>query len=311
VMDTAALISKLRERDIKLWLEQDQLRCSAPKGVLDAEMRTTLASRKDEVSAFLRQAQAMKGVPSIVPIKPGGRKPPFFVVSGHGGDVFYFVALSRLLDAEQPVIGVQPPGLDGSAPLETVEALVRYEVEQIRRYRPYGPYFIAGHCAGGTIAFEVAQQLTASGDEVPLLALIGSPFPTMFRPAPQIALRIRQHAKGLLLGGLEDRRRYIVRKLQRRSDLRAAAQVNPIAGAARRRVEDATLAAVRQYRPQPYKGQLDLFITSDEWHRSHLWREVAKNTREHNLGNFPVDDLLLGPHVSVLAASLQGVLDRL
>jgi hypothetical protein len=42
--ETAALLSVLRERDIKLWVEHDQLKCSAPAGALDAEMRAALAS---------------------------------------------------------------------------------------------------------------------------------------------------------------------------------------------------------------------------------------------------------------------------
>lgn len=37
--ETVALLSVLRERDIKLWVEHDQLKCSAPAGALDAEMR--------------------------------------------------------------------------------------------------------------------------------------------------------------------------------------------------------------------------------------------------------------------------------
>ena len=117
-----------------------------------------------------------------MPIKPGGRRPPLFIVSGYRGDVFFMLPMSRQLHPEQMLLGVQPPGLDGSEPLSSVEALARFQVEQIRRFRPNGPYLIAGHCSGGTIAFEVAQQLTAAGMKVAFLALIGSPFPSAFRP---------------------------------------------------------------------------------------------------------------------------------
>jgi thioesterase domain-containing protein len=37
--------------------------------------------------------------------------------------------------------------------------------------RPSGPYLVGGYCLGGTIAYEVAQQLSAQGQEVSLLAL--------------------------------------------------------------------------------------------------------------------------------------------
>lgn len=306
MMDAAALLSTLRARDVRLWIEDAQLKCSAPVGALDAGLREALASRKQEIMAFLRQAEALKsGQASIVPIKPEGSRPPIFAVSGHGGDVFCLLPLARHLHVEQPVIGVQPPGLDGMEPLKSVEALASYEIEQIRRYRPHGPYLIAGHCAGGTLAFEVAQQLVAAGEEVALLALIGSPFPTMFGRLSLMKLRLSSYAKALTPGAF-------TRRLQQRLERqKAQAVVGSAALAARQRVEGATVAAVRGYAPRPYPGQIDLFVTADGWHRSHLWRAFAGTLREHHLEDFEVNDLLLGPNVNLLAASLQARLNQL
>jgi thioesterase domain-containing protein len=306
-MDAAALLSTLRAREVRLWIEDAQLKCSAPVGALDAGLRQALASRKQEIMAFLRQAEALKSGPaSIVPIKPAGSRPPIFVVSGYGGDVFCFLPLARHLHPEQPVIGVQPPGLDGSTePLTSVQALARYEIEQIRRYRPDGPYMIAGHCAGGTLAFEVAQQLIAAGQEVALLALIGSPFPSMFGRASLLWVRLSGYAKALTPSGF-------TRKLRLRLERqKAEALVGSAALTARQRVESATVAAVRSYTPRPYPGQIDLFVTADAWHRSDRWRAFAGSLREHRLEDFEVNDLLLGPNVSILAALLQGRLNQL
>ena len=61
-MDTATLLSTLRDRGVRLWVEGDRLQCSAPAGALDAETRETLASRKAEVLAFLRKAEALNSV---------------------------------------------------------------------------------------------------------------------------------------------------------------------------------------------------------------------------------------------------------
>ena len=306
MMDAAALLSTLRAREVRLWIEDAQLKCSAPVGALDAGLRQALASRKQEIMAFLRQAEALKSGPaSIVPIKPEGCRPPIFVVSGHGGDVFCFLPLARHLHVEQPVIGVQPPGLDGTEPLKSVEALARYEIGQIRRYRPHGPYLIAGHCAGGTLAFEVAQQLVAAGQKVALLALIGSPFPTMFGRASLLWVRLSGYATALTPSGF-------TRKLRLRLERqKAEAIVGAAALTARQRVESATVAAVRSYTPRPYPGQMDLFVTADAWHRSNRWRAFAGSLREHRLEDFEVNDLLLGPNVSILAASLQGRLNQL
>ena len=305
--DTAALLSTLRTRDVRLWIEDAQLKCSAPVGALDAGLREALASRKQEIIAFLRQAEALKGGPaSIVPIKPQGSRPPIFAVSGHGGDIFCFLPLARHLHPEQPVIGVQPPGLDGSTePLTSVQALARYEIEQIRCYRPDGPYMIAGHCAGGTLAFEVAQQLIAAGQEVALLALIGSPFPSMFGRASLLWVRLSGYAKALTPSGF-------TRKLRLRLERqKAEAIVSSTTLTTRQLVESATVAAVRNYSPQPYRGRIELFVTADKWHRAHLWRAFAGTLREHYLEDFEVNDLLLGPNVRLLAASLQGTLNQL
>jgi hypothetical protein len=54
--------------------------------------------------------------------------------------------MARHLDADQPMICVQPPDLDGTEPLTTVEALARYEIEQIPA--AIRPMVHAGHCAG-------------------------------------------------------------------------------------------------------------------------------------------------------------------
>jgi thioesterase domain-containing protein len=310
VMDTAALLSKLRERDVRLWVDEGRLKCSAPAGALDDDLRAMLANRKEEIVTFLRRGEALKSNPStIVPLKPDGRRPPIFAVSGHGGDVFQLVTLARHLDKDQPIFGVQPPGLDGSEPLKSVEALARFEIEQIRRYQPRGPYLIAGHCAGGTIAFEVAHQLTAAGQQLALLALIGSPFPSMFRHAQQLWFGLRHHARALSFGSLEARKAHIMKELQRRQRARQArAGIGTAVEAelaAIRQVDSTTLAAVRTYKPKFYAGEIDLFLTSDEWHQARRWRTVAATTREHNLADFEMDDLLGEPHVELLAASLR------
>lgn len=306
-METDALISLLRERNVKLSVDNDRLKLSAPPGVLDAELRAILASRKEDILAFLRRAELLRGgVTTLVPVKTGGSLPPIFAVTGHGADAYYLVSLARHLDAAQPVISVEPKGLDGAEPLDSFEALAQFEIEQIRRFRPSGPYLLAGHCAGGLLALEVAQQLIAAGQEVALLALIGTPFPYTFKPFPRLLLRINQHARGLLFGPLEERKRYIRGRLERRRRSAAvAAETSSEALAARKRVQAATMAAVRRYRPRYYPGQIDLFVTSDEWRQATPWRKLAASVREHDLRKFGRDELLLGPYASELAAPLR------
>ena len=80
--------------------------------------------------------------------------------------------LSRNLGSDQPFYGLQSQGLDGSCPpLSKIEDMAALYLKEIQRVRPHGPYFLGGYCGGGTIAFEVAQQLQARGEQIALLAL--------------------------------------------------------------------------------------------------------------------------------------------
>src|SRR4030095_3900457 len=90
-----------------------------------------------------------------------------------------------------PFFGLQPPGLDGhSQPLTRIEDLAAYFAAQIKAFQPDGSYVIAGYCAGGATAFELAQQLLRSGSTVKLLALFGAPYATAYRLGSQLQLRV-------------------------------------------------------------------------------------------------------------------------
>src|SRR4029077_19925254 len=86
--------------------------------------------------------------------------------------VLMYRGLSQHLGDDQPFYGLQSVGLDGSCPpLTGIEEMASAYVKEIRRAQPQGPYFIGGYCMGGTVAFEVAQQLQRDGETVALLAM--------------------------------------------------------------------------------------------------------------------------------------------
>ena len=110
---------------------------------------------------------------SLVPIQPGGSKPPFFLAHGVGGHGLSFVDLVSYLGLDQPVYGLQAKGLDGKEPPYTrLEDMAAYYIQDIRTLQPKGPYFLGGHSFGGLLAFEIAQQLVTQGEEVALLAML-------------------------------------------------------------------------------------------------------------------------------------------
>lgn len=117
---------------------------------------------------------------SLVAIQPEGKRPPLFTVPGVGGNVLVFARLAKLLGDDQPFYGLQARGLDGKEkPFMRVEEMAAHYIEEIRSVQPRGPYFIGGTCTGGLAAYEIAQQLTAQGEEV-ILAVMESWHPRSY-----------------------------------------------------------------------------------------------------------------------------------
>jgi thioesterase domain-containing protein len=115
---------------------------------------------------------------SLVAIRTQGTRPPFFCVHPSGGNVLCYAPLARCLGDEQPFYGLQARGLDcTSAPHTRITDMAAQYVEELSRVCRAGPYFLGGWSMGGVVAFEMARQLRARGDQVALLAMIDSRLP--------------------------------------------------------------------------------------------------------------------------------------
>lgn len=110
---------------------------------------------------------------SLVALRESGSKMPFFCVHPFGGHVFCYYDLMRHVDPERPFYALQARGLYGEAkPFHTIENMAAHYIQEIKRVQPEGPYLIGGWCLGGRVAFEMARQFTAQGDEIGFLAII-------------------------------------------------------------------------------------------------------------------------------------------
>ena len=115
---------------------------------------------------------------ALVPIQVGGSRSPLFAVPGIGGNVLCYADLAWLLPLEQPFYGLQSRGLDGlEKPLSRIEEIAASFLKEIREVQAVGPYYLMGACIGGVVAYEMAQQLRAAGEEVRLLVLLESWLP--------------------------------------------------------------------------------------------------------------------------------------
>jgi TubC N-terminal docking domain len=67
-VSTELLLSELRRLDIRLFVEGDQLRCSAPKGRLTKELELRIAANKPDLIHSLRNGTT--GNPTILRRSP-------------------------------------------------------------------------------------------------------------------------------------------------------------------------------------------------------------------------------------------------
>ncbi len=110
---------------------------------------------------------------SLVPFRTEGAKTPLFCIHGLGGEVRGYAELARLLDADRPCFGIRAGAVDEQRGT-TIEAMAAGYIAEIRAAVPTGPYFLGGYSAGATLAYEMAQQLTVSGERVPLVIAFDS-----------------------------------------------------------------------------------------------------------------------------------------
>jgi thioesterase domain-containing protein len=109
----------------------------------------------------------------LVPLRRSGSRPPLYLAHPLAGVVFPYIPISRALGDDQPVYGLQAAGIDGQEAADpTVEAMAARYVAGIRAVQPRGPYFLAGYSFGSYLAYEMALQLEAAGERVPLVALM-------------------------------------------------------------------------------------------------------------------------------------------
>jgi amino acid adenylation domain-containing protein len=265
-------------------------------------------------------------LPSVlVPLQPGGSRLPLFCIHATAGTVFCYRELSRLLGAEQPFWGVQAPGLAGEQePLARIEDMAEHYFEAIRQVQPRGPYLLAGWSLGGVVAFEMARQARARGEEVGLLAVLdvpalgGSAGTTVLNdPAEMVRYANEALGPGAVglplpaddLDGLStaDRLRQILEQARAANLLPVEVELSQ--AQAYFEVVRANLQALARYVPGPYAGPVTFFRAAESppevgTAAESCWRGLAAGGLEMLTVPGGHHTMLEQPHVPVLAARL-------
>jgi amino acid adenylation domain-containing protein len=272
---------------------------------------------------------------SLVPIQPLGSRPPFFCVHAVGGNVLEYYDLARHLGTDQPFYAFQSRGLDGSqTPHLRIEDMAAHYVKELREFQPEGPYFIGGRSLGGTIAFEMARQLKAQGQEIGLLALLDS-YPVghtklsdkrdsskgelkhYLRKAGAHIANMRTLPLTAKFGYLIDKSQYLPIRIKSRiwrTIYRSYQSLGQEVPRALRDVEEFNWLAAREYTPHFYDGEITLFWASTDLRAKfdllEGWQALALGGMEvHEVPGTHLD-MIKEPHVEELAKKVDQCLMR-
>jgi len=126
-----------------------------------------------QLAGALREDGGAEGKTQVGAVQVDGTRSPFFFLHGDWtGGAFYCFTLARACGTDQPFYVLEPCTFSSDRGVPTLEAIARAHVESVRAVQPVGPYRLGGYCNGGLLAYEMARQLEADGEEVEFLGLI-------------------------------------------------------------------------------------------------------------------------------------------
>lgn len=112
------------------------------------------------------------GFETILPLREGNG-PTLFCFHPASGFAWQFSVLSRYLDPQWSIIGIQSPRPHG--PMQTatnLDEVCEAHLATLLEQQPHGPYYLLGYSLGGTLVQGIAARLRARGEQVAFLGLL-------------------------------------------------------------------------------------------------------------------------------------------
>ncbi len=228
-------------------------------------------------------------------IQPEGDGLPLFCV--HGDEASHFIP--KYLGNTRPFYAFFHQGEDGRRiEYTTVESIAAHFIREMKQAKPKGPYLITGFSFGGVVAFEMAQQLAAAGDEVPLLAVIDTYAPALHAKAIETDKRFYTPLKNAIY-------RWIVRRALRNGGTVPARFRNF-------HIIDTYDRAVLAYQPRPWAGKIIVLKAEGSWGPREMgWESLAQGGLLVRMLEGDHYTIIKEPHVQGLAAALGGLCSRI
>lgn len=275
----------------------------------------------------------------LVTIKNSGSRNPLYFAHGISGNVFKYYELAQLLDRDQPSYGLQAVGLNGiEKPLTTMKEIAAHHVKEIMIFQPKGPYALAGGSFGGYLAYEMAQQLKAIGQEVSFLCLfdVESLSELSFLPsglkqikgAQLFTQRFIKRAISLISSDKENRKKYLQLKLQQKNAIGGENEKDDLeswldkhkmveligeeSAANFRNIEEACYKAMINYKIEKYDGEITLIRAEEGFFNNTFskelgWQHFSKKVDVHIVSG-DHNSIFWEPNVLALAKVVGGLL---
>ena len=270
----------------------------------------------EQLAEVLRDEAGSSRRTSIVEIQSGSSKPPFFCVHACNGPVLFYRDLARHLGSDQPVYGLQAAGLDGDGePPSSFEEIAAHYIKEMQTIQSEGPYLLGGLGLGGNLSFEIAQQLTAQGQKVSLLAILCSrpllPSESSRKSSGHYVHRLIYYLKNgqlieLLLNYILNKVRKVRRRIRRTVQWLSSPQARRI-----QHVNNVLSRAQEKYAAEIYPGRITLFWgnrQNKEW--PSRWSRLAGGGLDFNEVPGIHTTIVKEPDVQVLAEKLRASLDE-
>lgn len=229
--------------------------------------------RADTLAALAERIDtgADDGLGLLVPLQPLGQETPIIWIDGGPR----FRALAMATGTARPFLGlptaeVLDEGMARGLPIEGVAELL---VAAIRKARPHGPYIIGGWCTFGLLAYAVAHQMRAAGDEVRMVVLGHSLNPVAYHAIGKTGLRlskVRYHWGIWRRLPLRERWRYALARFRGVMEDTGIADAEITENVGRDRTK-ALESAAYAYVPPAYAGDVAIFQPVD---RLDVWDTV-------------------------------------
>lgn len=324
---------------IRLLFQYPTIKALADKIASDLRKKFSSGNSRGKDWRYLREFQPGKG-----------NSPVYMVPGAISGEVdvefFFYARLAHFVGADYPFYGLRPKGADGhEEPHFTVREMAKDYVDEIRLFQPNGPYYLAGACIGGVVAYEMACRLDALGERV-FLALLDTVRPNLeiylkYRTQPWLERyesckrqwaenyyiqRAGYHWREVKQRSWDDRLAYLRRRgVSALSDIEQsligvvqgrpspnvpAPQAEVQASREVMRFRRAYESALRRYRPRHYRGKIIMLNAEAvvrEFGRCAGWKDRAGGPIEEHI--LPGDHIsLFRQDVKLLAARLRDCL---